>query len=125
MNGLNKVRFLAFAALLCAVLGGCDVDSADQRILITPSDVTLAPQQSVEFVASGGYEYTWSLSRPQWGSLSTTVGDRTIYTSLVSIDAGLDNIQVLTATSRLTETSGGGTNAASYIETADAYIRHR
>lgn len=66
-------------------LAGCDTDSADAPVSVNPSVVTLTLGQSVEFTASGGYDYTWSLD-PDDGSgrLSAVTGPSVVYTCLAT-----------------------------------------
>ena len=108
----------AAAAAVFAGLTGCETRSADERPLITPSAVTIHVGESVEFVASEGYEYAWALKNENWGTLSTRRGSRVVYTSLYQPPTNATDItQILTVQSVIG--GGGGTNL-----TGEAYITH-
>ena len=117
---------LAAACLL--TICGCETDSANAPVYITPSSVSVAPGQSVEFTASGGYDYKWGLSDGTLGTLSTRSGPITVYTAgshIGSTNATL--AQVLTLTSTIAGQATGGTittNQTPYTAQAEAYITH-
>jgi hypothetical protein len=108
------------SGLLAVLLGsGCEVDSsAENNVLITPSNVTLRKGQSQEFIAHGGFEYSWSLSNNGWGVLSAQRGPSTIYTRTGDPDTS-NAIQSLTVISTL---ESGRTSGVS--QRAEAYIVH-
>ena len=85
--------------------------------------------QAVEFTATGGFEYDWSLSQGAWGYLSTLTGSRTVYTSIYNPGTnttGQTEVQVLTVVSTIQGTSSGNNAAsnATYEVTAEAHITH-
>ena len=110
------------------LLGGCELttDSADADINIEPASVVLKQGQSAEFVASGGYEYRWSLDPEDGtGRLSTRKGDRTVYTCLST--SGTQPKKIVVVSYIPGEASGeAGTNVVTtvYSETAYAYVYH-
>jgi len=112
---------LSIATLLPLVgLVGCETESSDKiRITVSPNTTTLARGASQEFTASGWTDYTWSLSDPNAGVLSTKKGDRTVYTAVAS--PASNTTQVLTVSATIGSTSSNG---ASDLVTAEALIRH-
>ena len=89
---------------------GCDTNSATSEVSISPSAVTLQAGQSQEFVASGGYTYSWSLPSPSIGSLSGSSGDRVTYTAPSTIPT--NGTQTITVISTIPGTSSGSTTTA-------------
>jgi hypothetical protein len=117
----------ALAALLGFVLFGCDLDTAStsDSVSVEPSSATLAKGQSQEFVASGGYDYKWSLDDESAGTLSTRKGDRTVFTAL---SAPTGTVVTLTVTSTIEGTAEepATTNALpSYSRTGEAVIHFK
>jgi len=121
---------LLFPALLlawaCAGITGCDSDSSSSRITVTPASATISEGQSIEFVASGGYEYTWSLTEyssgaEPYGRLSSKTGSRVTYTSLRN-GSGAAEVRVLTVTSTIE--GADATNSSPGEWTTEAYITH-
>ena len=118
------------AIAVCAILAGCETDPASERVTINPSSVTLKNNESVELVASGGYDYIWSIEseKQTYGTLSTRNGSRTVYTS--RYDPGTNNVEavvvVISVTSRLpggsTSTSTNSTTDTPEQWTAEAYL---
>ena len=109
---------MAFVTVLSG-LTGCDLDSPDSAtqadIVITPNHVNIGLHQSVEFVASGWYDYTWDLANNTWGTLSHRTGKSTVYTSVASTGG----VQVLTCSAIIT-----GTNGTASV-TTEALIVHQ
>lgn len=108
-----------------AVTVGCETESATKNsVSISPATTTMTYGESVEFTASGGYEYAWSLETSSYGTLSTRSGNTTVYTSLYNPGTNSSSTsavtQVLTVTSTI---SGHSDTNASYAMTAEAYIR--
>lgn len=98
-----KTLFCMILAAVAVALGGCETESSDQiAISISPSYVTMKKGESREFTASGWQDYTWEVEGDDKtiGVLSTTKGDRTIYTALKgpasTNDASLSQILILT-----------------------------
>lgn len=103
--GIVAVMTFMGIASLCLITG-CDIngsDSADSPITVSPSSVTLTKGQSQEFTASGGYEYTWSMSQ-SGGKLNTTKGPSVVFTLLST--NGTMPIKVI-AKSTISGTSSG------------------
>jgi hypothetical protein len=70
----------------------------------------------------------WSLEQEEWGTLSTTEGNRTVYTS--AYDPAADTWQehqVITVTSYINKQASktNGTNFTDYQQTAEAIITHQ
>lgn len=120
-----KRKFTAIA-LLCSVLSGvaglafmcgCSIDgadSADSDITVSPSSATLSKGQSQTFTASGGYEYTWTLSPDDGsGKLNTTKGESVVYTCLATNIGTAPKKVVVTST-----ISGSSAGTASTTNTA-------
>lgn len=106
---------LLCAALIgtIAALTGCETDPTEQIALsITPNTARLRAGESQEFKAGGFQDYTWSLSKPELGVLSTTKGDTTIYTQVSSASS---ETQVLTV-----RASSTGASASNKVTTASA-----
>lgn len=116
---------MAVSLAVLFLCGGCETDPASTPIRITPSAAALRINQSASFSASGGYDYTWSLSDASLGYLSTRVGPTTVYTSTASGGADSGSLQVLTVTSSLQgeQTGGTGSNAV-FHASAEAHITH-
>lgn len=93
---------------------GCDTDSANSSITVSPSTTTLSPGESTEFTASGGYDYTWSLSPDDGsGTLDATKGSTVIYTCLATNIGTTPKKVIVTSTiegSSSTSTTLSGTN---------------
>jgi hypothetical protein len=113
------------------VIVGCDTDSATSPISVSPDEAKVHRGESVTFTVSGGYDYTWSLSQPEWGTLSTKSGPQTVYTSLYAPASNTVGIQILTvestiegATGSATGTGSNTTTSAGYYEKAEVKIRH-
>lgn len=125
---------MAFAAVL--LMAGCETESSEQiSIMITPNNITLQKGESREFIASGWQDYTWTLSEPTYGVLSTTKGDRTTYTAVKNpTDADATLLQILTlmvniaSSSTPSASSPASTNVISEtlqnVVTAQALITH-
>lgn len=129
------LSIIACVAVLVALAlhTGCETQSAEANtVRIEPQAVGLRNGQSQEFRASGGFSYTWSLSNPSMGVLTTTEGETTVYISRTepAVNAG-SSVQTLTVTSTLgqsstlTDTSTNGTTLVSgFTDTAHAVIEN-
>jgi len=138
---------LAFIGLIIST--GCETETASENdVRISPSSIGLRPNQTAEFTASGGYEYTWSLSNDSIGVLTTRTGPRTVYinrspvtesgspsgsNTTAQVDSGETMVQILTVTSSpgFTETetqssvsNGAPARVSGFIKTAEAIIEH-
>ena len=105
---------------VCIGLVGCETQSATTKVTIEPSAATIGEGESVTFVASGGYDYTWELETKSYGTLSTTSGDTTTYTSTYSAGTSNTVVQVLTLTSFIENSSTSNSSPDEW--TTEAYI---
>ena len=126
MKKLVVIFGLVLIVAVCTGSGGCETKSASESDLsIAPPSARVRIGQSVEFTASGGYDYKWSLDEDKgggvYGMLSTRTDNKTIYTSLREPGSNVV-VRVLTVKSTIPGASGG-TNAPA-IEVAEAYITH-
>jgi hypothetical protein len=123
---MKKIITLCGLVLLAvaAVLGpiGCETQSASTQISVDPSTATIHQGESIEFTASGGFNYTWSLSNHTLGTLSNTTGPSTTYTSLYDSSASNTAVQVLTCTSDVEGTSSS--NSVPDEWSVEVYINH-
>jgi hypothetical protein len=107
---------------------GCDTDSANESVTVSPSSAILSRGQSVEFTASGGYDYTWSLSPDDGsGNLNTLKGSTVIYTCLATNVGTTPKKVIVTSTiegasAPSTSTSTNSTPASGYGKQAFAEI---
>ncbi len=108
---------------LCFV--GCETESASENnVRITPSSAIILIDEAIELNASGGFDYEWSLQNEEWGTLSTTIGPSTIYTSAYNPSAeAWQEHQVVTVRSYINKQAG--TNTFDYSQTAEAVITHQ
>ena len=121
---LSLLLVLSLASGLCFV--GCETESGNENsVRITPAAAVILLNQTIELIATGGFEYDWTLAQEDWGTLSTRQGNRVLYTS--KHDPGADAFtaqQVITVTSTL-NSAGGESNAVAYVKTAEAIITHQ
>ncbi|MDA0577069.1 MAG: hypothetical protein O3B24_03110 [Verrucomicrobia bacterium] len=111
---------------------GCETQSSeDNGVRVEPHAIGLQVNQSQEFTASGGFNYTWKLSDASLGTLTRKDGPITTYIS--RFDASSNStavVQHLTVTSTLgsgrTTTDGSNTTTSSsgFVDTAEAVIEH-
>ena len=111
------------AGMTAAFLCGCETDSTDARLQISPKSVRLSRHQSQEFVVSGGYEYEWSLADYSRGELSATTGNRAVYTSRYAPDDGTVT-QTITVRSYIPGDAASGTTNLSGSASVQAYVIH-
>jgi hypothetical protein len=128
MAALIVASGIVFAGI-AGLLTGCESDSADEQVTITPGGATIAAGQSVSFTASGGYDYTWSISDPGLGTLNTRIGPTVVYTASSSSTSG--SVQTLTVVSTIegastsSDTSTNSTAGSGYngSETATTSVQ--
>lgn len=124
---MNKTMKLfctgSFALVLGLIWIGCEVDPVASKVTIDPPSATISAGQSITFTASGGYDYRWSLSNHTLGTLSTTTGDTTTYTSLFDSSSSNTAVQVLTVNSSIPG-SAGSSNSSPAEWTTEVYINH-
>jgi len=124
---MNNIVKLCCTGLVALALGiawvGCETQPVASNVTVDPPSATVGMGQSVTFTASGGFDYTWGLSDHTLGTLSTTTGDTTTYTSLSSPAEGSTAVQVLTVVSSI-EGSANGSNAVPDEWTTEVYITH-
>lgn len=112
---------------------GCEVESAADQgggLTITPTSIGLYPDQTADFTASGGYEYTWSLQDGAGGLLSATSGNTVRYTSRPA-DSNSTSYDTLTVVSTISSSGSGGSNdipsttgSGGSVVSATALIEH-
>jgi len=105
MAALIVVAGIALAGI-AFFLTGCESNSADTQVTIEPGGASIAAGQSIAFTASGGYDYTWSLSDGALGTLNTRTGPTVIYTASSSSSAS-GSVQTLTVVSTIEGASTG------------------
>ncbi|MBT3295818.1 MAG: hypothetical protein HN919_10015 [Verrucomicrobia bacterium] len=126
------MKYISIALLIIVTLAtglcfvGCETESASENnVRITPAAAVILINDAILLIASGGFEYDWTLDNEAWGTLSARKGDRVIYTS--NFDPGADTYtsrQVITVTSTLgTDTSGS--NTLGYAQIAEAVVTHQ
>lgn len=124
---MKKIIFCSLTAACAVILllaaNGCETTSAADNPAITPSSAYIKIGNAVEFRASGGWEYEWSLRDDTMGRLDTRRGSKVVYRSMY--DPGTSNaaIQILTVKSTVSGSSQS-TNSAGYERSAEAYITH-
>ena len=108
---LNPVMMSCVAAVVSLAIVGCETQPVTETISIDPQSATLHYGESVTFTASGGFDYTWSLSNTSLGTLSNTTGPTTTYTSLYNATtSGATAVQTITASAGIEDTASS-TNA--------------
>lgn len=113
----------AVMAPLALLLAGCEVESANRSIEISPDSAVIKYGETVTLNALYGYVYTWALSDNTIGTLNTSHGQQVIYTSMT--DPTTPTIQTITVTSTFSDNDASGTGSnAPTVHTAEAYITH-
>ena len=105
-------------------LTGCETESSDQAsIQITPNTASMPVGSSLEFVASGWTDYTWSLvgTHANAGVISTKKGDSTVYTAVFELPT--NQVQTLRVTVPVLSNDDGNTNNTDYIY-SEVFITH-
>ena len=124
---MKRVGFIMFlstvSACLLILLNGCETTPASETPVITPSTAVVKFGDPVEFNASGGFEYTWSLQDETLGRLDTLNGSRVVYRSMHEPGSSNSALQILTVSSTISGV-GRTTNSASVVKTAEAHITH-
>lgn len=128
---MKRTRLLGLGILAAAgaLLCGCETEPAGSPVNITPAYSTIRYGQSIQFTASGGYDYRWTLSDASIGTLSVNTGPSTIYTSLfrggeTNTTSGTGVSQTITVTSTIQGSSIDATNATAAAQTATAIVTH-
>lgn len=116
---------LTSISLLIALFTACDTQPASQKPSIFPSSTRIRFGETIEFTASGGYEYEWSLENDSYGALNTRRGDKVVYKSFYnpSSTTGLVT-QILHVRSYITGSSQSTNSSTTYQQEAEAYISH-
>lgn len=119
---------MAIGLGVVVALTGCEIDSADSDVYISPDSGVLNKHKSITLTAHGGYRYTWSLGTEEWGTLNHRTGSEVIYTSLYE-PTGTPVVQIITVQSVFyTSDSSGSANTngttTSRVSSAQAYISH-
>ena len=115
---------LALSLLAALLFSGCETDPVTNQLTITPADVMMHDNESVEFTASGGSYYQWSLESAKYpyGILSSRTGPKVTYTSLYSGTTVV--YQTLSVRATIQGTSGAGdSNNAAYQLNGEVIIR--
>lgn len=124
---MKRAGFILFlssiSACLLILVNGCETTPASDKPQITPSTAVVKIGNAVEFTASGGYEYTWSLQDETLGRLDTLRGSRVVYRSMYEPGGSNAALQILTVSSTISGASQT-TNTASFQHTAEAHITH-
>ncbi len=124
MKTFTLLSLLAVMALGVMVFVGCETESADAPIYISPANASVREGESVTFTAEGGYDYRWTISESSLGRLSSSTGQSTVYTS-ISSEAGT---QTLTLTSTINGASAGSavgtSNSIAYKQSSEVTINH-
>jgi|GEM_PF-2366674 len=113
-------------ALAFCLITGCNSEDYEPlqnaTLTITPQVVEIKTNQTVEFMASGGILYNWSVSNQatRWAIFSAYSGEKIRYTSIKAPNSGR-HLEVLTCTSTI---GGTSTNSSGLNISAEAYIWH-
>lgn len=122
-NTLFLLLFASVAICSLVLLNGCETTSASDTPEISPSTATVRIGEAVEFRASGGFEYTWSLQNETMGRLDTRRGEKVVYRSMFNPTTSNSAIQIIRVKSKISGTSST-TNSSIYERTTEAYITH-
>ncbi|MBI3987643.1 MAG: hypothetical protein HY343_12020 [Lentisphaerae bacterium] len=136
-HGSTVHGYIVLALLLAAGglgLVGCEVNSADQSVRISPDTARIRYGEAVVLTADRGYFFHWTLENEEWGQLSSRSGNPVTYTSYYAPGTSAVAVQVITVASTYTDSTGTGgssgsspstTNGTSTItDTAQAHITH-
>ena len=104
---MKKTTMLVGILSALIVLGlqtSCETtDGSDLQVRISPPGAKISNGESIEFTASGGFDYQWSIESSSLGFLSTRTGSRTVYTANnVTPTGSVSVIQFLRLTSSIT-----------------------
>lgn len=129
IRSLQTLTFLCVVVLILFAGSGCETERSDQiGLAISPNNVELKAGESQEFTASGWQDYTWEIAEPTGenvGVLSTTKGDRTIYTA---ISEGPQTVVLRVKAIRTSTSVSADPNNEANVETfaldAEAIITH-
>lgn len=70
---------VAVAAVFASVVG-CETEKlSDTQLSISPARATIAPGDDLVLTAQGGWDYTWEILEPKYGTLSTYNGKKVTY----------------------------------------------
>ena len=102
-------------ACVLACMYGCESDSARSPVRIDPGQVEMRRGQTHEFVATGGYDYRWSIDNKEIGLLTRTADNhRVLYTAARIPENGGPVTQVLRVVSYISGASQPGTQTNRY-----------
>jgi len=137
MTSLMKISYSLFCIMSALIFLGlqtsCETtDGSDLQVFITPPGATVSNNEKVQFTASGGRDYQWSLSDSSLGFLSTRTGKQTLYTAnAVTPTGSVSVIQILTLSASVTTAdrpaSSNGLPAVAgetFTFSAEAVIEH-
>ena len=105
---------LIAAAAAIALLAGCETESASSAsISVSPSSASVSQASpSVTLSASGGWNYTWSLSDSSIGTLDRSTGSSVTYTG-TAFGSTNGAVQTVSVTSSALTNSVAGSASAS------------
>jgi len=123
MRKIFVIAYMFISVILMLSLCSCETDPVPTRVTITPADVLIHDNESVEFTASGGMDYEWSLEKDKYsyGVLSSRTGAKVTYTSLYSGTTVV--YQTLYVTATIPGTSTESYSNAEFRLKAEAIIR--
>ncbi len=133
MRPIASILGLSLLLTAVAVLHtACENRSADDSSLrVEPQAIGIRINEAIDFNASGGFSYDWSLSDDTLGVLTTKKGPTTRYISRRAPEAGAGPmVQRLTVTSVVGGHGGDGTGTnvtdlgSGFVDTAEAVIEH-
>ncbi|MCE9612692.1 MAG: hypothetical protein K8T26_00355 [Lentisphaerae bacterium] len=116
---------------------GCETQSAEGgQLRVEPHSIGISINQSIEFTATGGFSYEWSLSDDNLGVLTRKTGPTTTYisrfnpgTNKTAVIQHLTVTSVVGGTHTSTDTNNDGTTnttttGSGFIDTDEAIIEH-
>ena len=125
MSKMSVITVLGLLAAVMFITAGCEVGSATERIIVSPSSVSVTKGQSVQFTASGGYDYTWTLeSATVYGSLSSRTGNTVVYTSIYDSSSSNTVSETLKVVSTIPGDASPTNTSTSAESSAEATITH-
>ena len=111
--------------LVTTLFSACDTEPAQSKPSIFPSSTRIRFGESIEFTASGGYEYEWSLENDSYGALNTRRGPKVVYKSFYNPSSATGLVtQILHVRSFITGSSQSTNSSTAYQQEAEAYISH-
>lgn len=122
-KNIGRLMPILAASVAGLLLAGCELESANYRIDITPSAATVNKGESITLTAHGGYNYEWSLQAETWATLSSRTGNLVVYTSLYE-PVDTPAVQIVTVVSTFSNSGSGGSTNSTESHSGEAYITH-